>query len=584
MPHKLISVVLALWLAAGPTGCSESSLKHRGPATMPSTASLPPHVQGTIAQYARLDRAWDISLSGYGVVVGLGTKGSSEVPPGVEKYLTEVLLKNKIGLRSTGTEGLTPAQILQDKDTAIVIIGASMPIGSPVGTVFDVYVSAMPQTQTLSLVGGHLMPAELVIAPGGVAAPPSTNVQRFGDVSGAVFINPFIDPNSAEQSGKLREGRIIGGGTVTKTVSVRLSLKEKDYGLCVKIMQRINERFTLQRGSGDGDMAGERVANAVGPDLIELKIPMAYRKDYTRFLELVMHLPVSSDGSECEAHARRIAREMQQPTANHRELALVWEAMGRQMLPLMQSQYASTNSTAAFYAACAGLRLGDADAAKIVVKCASNANFPLRLEALEELGRHPTVAAGTDALRAMIDDDNDAVRLAAYEALRARRDETVARQIDLPGLFVVDVVACRRNYVVYATQTLERKIVIFGQNVPVERPIFFTMNDETVVIDATKTDDKLSVSRKIPRTGSWSEQMKVQADVVSLVRALGSPADQDDAGRIKGLSLSYGQIVSLLYQMCKQRDIPAKFVLQQSPESARMYQGAVTIGRPDSPE
>ena len=71
----------------------------------------------------------------------------------------------------------------------------------------------------------------------------------------------------------------------------------------------------------------------------------------------------------------------------------------------------------------------------------------------------------------------------------------------------------------------------------------------------------------------------------SLVHKLGQPAERDADGEIKGLGLTYGQVVALLYRMCEvDKDIPARFVLQRPPAVQRIYRSTPTVGRPDMPE
>ena len=56
---------------------------------------------------------------------------------------------------------------------------------------------------------------------------------------------------------------------------------------------------------------------------------------------------------------------MDGPGANHEELALVWEAMGKTILPMVKPLYGSSNAVAGYYAARTGLRLGDPEAMEL---------------------------------------------------------------------------------------------------------------------------------------------------------------------------------------------------------------------------
>ena len=491
-----------------------------------------------------------------------------ELPP--DCVQREYLAKHNLGSYRMGTMGATPDRILRDKDTSPILVGGAIPPGAPAGTRFDVFVTCLPQTQTRNLDGGHLMPIELRLAYGGVSHPTRITEIR-GRATGPIFVNPFIDPSSPSESAKLRIGRIVGGGEVTSSRPARLQLRRADYATADLIQHRINERFR----------SGPKIANAMNRFVVELKIPREYRDDYQHFLELVMHLPVRFVSGTLEGDAREITALMEMPSANHAELALVCEAMGRQIVPIFQKLYTSKNPAAAFYAARTGMRLEDNLAVEVILRFAKSADSPYQVPAIEELGRHGRIIRGGLALRHLIDDPNERVRVAAYEAMVKRGDRSVVRRIDISEQFKLDLVATRRSYTIYVTQTSEPKIVLFGRDMTVARPIYFESSEELVTANAFSNSKTLTVFRKIPRRGGISEPFQIDFMVRSLVKTLGSQAERGNDGKIMGLGLTYSQVVGVLYRMCKAGDIPAKFVLQEAPGLQRIYQGAATVGRPD---
>ena len=167
-------VVLALLVALAPAGCD--SLRERFAQKTPAEAKsegkvVPQHVMGTVAEYARLIGGGDLSVQGYGVVVGLGKNGSKEVPPHLNVYLSKQLAKHHLGSYRHGTKQLSPARFLRDLDTSVVMVAGVIPPGAPKGSRFDLWISALRQTSTRSLDGGVLMPMELHLAAGGMAVP-----------------------------------------------------------------------------------------------------------------------------------------------------------------------------------------------------------------------------------------------------------------------------------------------------------------------------------------------------------------------------------------------------------------------------
>ena len=537
-----------------------------------SAVIVPTHVAGTIGQYTRLLNGGQLAVKGYCVVVGLGRNGSAEVPEELGKYIRQYLLKLNFGSFRANTRSLTPARFLRDMDTAVVEVAGLVPPGAPAGSRFDVMVTAVPQSQTRSLDGGTLMPTDLRLAVGGMALA-GRGSMVLAQAGGSVFVNPFLDPTKPTDLVRCRMGRVIGGGKLLKNSPIRLSLRRPDYAMCRLIDRRINERFPADR----------RVAIGKSSSLIELHIPPDRRDDYKQFLKLIMHLPVRSDSGDWEAHARRIAEGMVRPGARHDELALIWEAMGRQVIPMIRPLYRSRNKAAAFYTARTGMRLGDDIAADVVIRFATDGDSPLRTEAVRELGRHPRVARASLALHQLVDDPDELVRTATYEALLKRGDRTVVTRIDVTDQFKLDLVSSRRRSAIYASQSGRQRIVLFGRDMAVQRPVFFSAPGDVVTVNANGGDKRLMLYRKMPRTGDFSENLFTGFSVRSLIVTLGSLPERGLDGRIKGLGLTYSQVVGVLYRMCRANDIQAKFRLQGLSGLQRIYSGTPSVGRPDTP-
>ncbi|MFP3937519.1 MAG: flagellar basal body P-ring protein FlgI [Phycisphaerae bacterium] len=568
-PLLMVSATLTIFALAG---CGDQRKIDDDSAELPP---VPPHVQGTIAEYARLLHGGSVSVQGYGIVVGLGEDGSSEVPPHLAGYLEEYLRKQDLGRWTQGTEQLTPQRILRDRDTTVVLIGGSILPGAPAGSRFDLNVTCLPQTQTRSLEGGMLMPAELRLAVGGVARPggPSRVV---AEGTGSVLVNPFLDEEDEEAAmADNRRGRIVGGGKVKRARTIRVQLLESDYSRCNLIARRINARFSSAR---------QKAARARDSSVIELTVPSEYKNNYRHFLDLVMHLPLAWGPSAEEDKAWQVARFMEQSDADHESLALIWEATGRQILPVIEEHYTADDPTVAYYAARTGLRLGDDSAAEIVLETARDRDSSLQTSAIRELGRHPRILEGRPVLEELLSDENQFVRFAAYRALLRRGGSSAIRRMNVSGKFEVHTVKSDCRYVIYVSQTGRPRIVLFGEDMVVRRPVFYNSSDDLVTINAHRDDEKLLVYRKIPRRGDYSDPFYVDRYVRELARILGNRPEMDNNGNIKGLGLTYGQVVSVLYHMCEEGDIPAKFVLQPIPELQRIYQDMPEMGRPDAPD
>ncbi len=557
--------------AAGQAAVPEA--RTGGAAGVPKKIVIPAGVAGTVAEYVDLIGVDELLVKGYGIVVGLGLAGSDEVPQNIRSYLIDEMYSQGLGSYRYGTRNLEPREMLRDKDTAVVVVGGRIPPGAPAGTHFDLHVEALPGSQTTSLDGGVLLGTKLRLALT-TAAGPASEVKTLALAQGAVFVNPFIDRTKVEEQVKLRSGSIPGGGAVAQSRDIRLELRRGDYRLARLIERRLNRRF-----GGEAD-----VAEAKSHAFIELRIPRPWRKDYAHFLDLVMHVYLPGGPAEEEMHAKQLAEAILQPTARHEDISLVWEAMGRQVLPVLQPLYTSPNQAAAYYACRAGLRLEDALALDGMISFAQEVNSPHQISAIGELGRARWSVRPVHALRAMLSSANELVRVAAYEALLDHGPTSAIQRVRIADQFYLDVVDTDRHYAVYVTRTGQPKIALFGRNIPVLRPLFYCPPDELVTINASQAERQVQVYRKVPRTGQMSGTLRVEPQADALVRKLGSVPERNVDGSIEGLGLTYSQVVGVLHGLCRQKHLPAEFVLQRTPELARIYMATPAQGRSDAPE
>jgi len=542
------------------------------------TPPVPVFVEGTIGQFGQYIGYAERSVQGYGVVVGLGQNGSSEVPGEIQKYLVRYMFMHKLGFWRHNTQDLHPAKILRDLDTAVVLVAGEIPHGAPVGTTFDLQVASLDGTNTRSLDGGVLMPAELRLAIGDMAAPGGPTFP-WAEGTGGVFISPVLDMSKPAMRAELRRGRILGGGKVTKYRPVRLLLRDPSVRLARQIQSRLNQRFRL-RGSTHA------VATAKNDQTIEIRVPQSYAQDYKHFLELVLHLPLAPEAARSELQTQRILKAMNEPEAVHHKLALSLEAIGSDIIPMLQPQYASEDDTAAYYAARVGLRLGDATAGPVVFRMAQTADSPMQVQAIKELGRH-RLPGTINALRPLLDDRNWLVRLAAYESLVKLGDKVRIRRTMVRKGMVLDVVQSSGEPVIYATQSGEPRIAVFGGDLPVSDPMFFSLPDDLVTISDTKSaaGSRLMLYRKIPRSTQPSDMFYIDFNTSDLIRTLGGATDRNREGKVMAMSLAYSQVLQVLRGLCESKTgaLKARFELQAIGESTIIRQGDGMGIRPDTP-
>ncbi len=532
---------------------------------------FPIHIEGTVSQYANLLGRGRLMVHGYGLVIGLGKDGSSEVPPHLREYLIQNLLKQKVGMTSEGMGHISPSRIINDLDTAVVYVRAALPAASPEGTRFDAAVSAFPTTNTKSLDGGILMPTELRLDVGHFK--PGEGSKVWAIAGGPVMVNPFVDVTDPQDAVQLREGMVVGGGQAARPRSVSLQLYRADYSRADQLQRRINDRFP----------GAKSVANAVNSSLIEIEIPKPAQKDYGYFLQLIMRLPLRSGPGDWELHVREVVEEMRKDDAAHEDLALVLEAHGRKVVGQLSTLYDSPVEGAAFYAARTGVRLGDRGADEIITRFARQSGDAYQLAAIEALGRQPKIARSESVLLELLNAENDMVRIAAWESLRQRRSRKVTT-IKIGGQFEVDIVPTTQEPLVYATRTMNPRIVLFGKDLRITQPVYFSMPNDLVVINANGDDQKITIWRSLPGRDRTSEPFTVMPGLPNVISTLGDRPERNLDGSIRGMGLTYGQIVALLYRLCEQGHIPARFHLQVAPEEHNLIRKVKEAGAPEVEE
>lgn len=525
----------------------------------------------TIGSVTTFEGMAAMRVRGYGLVVGLGKNGSTDCPKPIYDRLVQSMYKqHRFGASSrVGVPDITPEAMINDIDTAVVVIYGDIPPAATVGSRFDVNVMSLPGTQTKSLRGGRLFTADLEMYR--VVGEDVSIAGRFlARADGPVFINPFSDDQSATKVSEL-EGTIVGGGEVVVDRKVRLVLTTPSYQRARQIQDRINSQFP----------GGEKVADAVSPSFVQIEVPAAYRNDTGRFLTLVRSLYLTRDPSFESDRARKLALEILNPDAPHAQIASCFEGLGRKALPSLQELYANPKEYVSFHAAAAGLRLGDHVAADVLMTHASNEQSQYRYQAIRALGEAVTMGGAAAPLRKLLVEGDPRVQIAAYEALIRRRDPSIHSMLVAGDNFTLDVVPDSPTRFVYAKRNNQRRVVLFGRNLTGSAPALYRSPDGSVTVSARPEDREFTVVRTVNARGVSSPPLSVPFDLAAFVKTLGTEAGVTAAGEVLGLGLDYGAIVHLLYHLCRENVVNATFQMEE-PNVAEFLGPGTLQGRPES--
>jgi flagellar P-ring protein FlgI len=212
-------------------------------------------------------------LVGYGLVVGLNGTGDRQQTVFSAQSLTNLLLRMGVSV--------PPAQITV-KNTAAVIVTATLPPFGQPGTTLDTTVAAMGDASNLQ--GGLLVLTTLR----------GINGQVFATAQGPVITGGFVAGRTANSQtvNHPTVGRIPNGATVERVAPsaplgsvIRLQLKAADFTTSARVAEAVNHHFG----------AGGPIAHAENSALISVNLPHQFAAQPTEFIAELERLPVEPD-------------------------------------------------------------------------------------------------------------------------------------------------------------------------------------------------------------------------------------------------------------------------------------------------
>lgn len=574
----------------GVVGCGGSKPPPRPISVEPIVSrDVHPVFKGTIGAEGQLRGVQPVLVSGLGLVVGLnGTGGdvlAENVAATMEREMGLMGVGKEDSFRGTALEGKSPRQVLRDANIAVVVVQAAIPPGSPANATFDVFVKAVNAT---SLEGGTLWTADLRLGSPTVFG--GVQTKAIAKARGPVFINPFSE-RGEEAIGVTRTvGRVLGGGWVSDPFDLELVLDSNSHARARAVVSAINGRFPQGPGDPDQTARGRNVSDAGGS--LALRIPRRYRLEPGQFLELVMHLPI--DPSFPEQQAKRLVDTLVAEPVLAEDVSWSLEALGNRALPFIRELYEHPELAPRMAGLKAGARLNDAIAAGPLKEVARTGPGTVRTRAIELLGDLDGGPSVDVALRELLSEGELMVRVAAYEALAKRatriqmnrmraaqemnpdrvrlsptRMEVLAQarwprrnfqgieRREIEGKFFLDIVPFGEP-VVYVTQQGQPRIVMFGEDLGINRPTLVSAWGERLLISA-EGNGPVRV-RYQPVGGGQVMTGEGGEDLVALVEYLArDPGPGDERA---GLSMSYSDVVGALSAMCANRGTRAAFATE----------------------
>lgn len=565
-------------LAVGPmavmtTGCSKT------PKRPPSTVTVPVVVRdvqsilrGTIGSEVTITGIEGMVVSGYGLVVGLDGTGSGIVPIALRSMLETEMRRLGVGTGAPQAGPLariSPSELIDSPDTAVVLVQAYIAAGLPNGATFDVEVTALNGSGVTSLEGGRLYTTDLRR---GVASPGGPDTFAVAEASGQIFINPFAFEGRPDSTGAVRtRGRVLDGGRIKQAQPIRLTLDNPSHARAREITRAINNKF--QRGTR-GDVATGR-----SDELITIEVPTQWRNEPEMFINMLQFTRI--DQTFPEEWARRYAIALIEQPELAPQLSWCLRAIGQPAMPFIRPLYTHPETAPRLAAIEAGAWIGDLTVRRHIEELVESGPIGLRGDALRWLARLPADRdpGVREFLRKHLNNPDIALRVTAYECLRKIDDAGIISR-PMGNKFVLDIVRSDKP-TIYITQSREPRVVLFGTDLELLPDVFVDAWDGKLLLKADPGNPMAEVfyrrsSRLAPK------QLQIDRDVASMVRRLAfepSPEVFED-----GLNMRYSEIVTVLYLLAMKGAVPAVFFPEddrENIENIRRLASAYTDERPE---
>lgn len=494
-----------------------------------------------VGEYTTITGLNLIALQGVGLVTGLPGTGSDPPPSSFRTRLVEDMRRR--GIHSPNT-------ILRSPTTALVVIQAYLPPLVRKGDKFDLEVRVPGADDTSSLNGGWLMEtllSEQAIVPGQGAM----EGHVYAKAKGPILVSAS-EGSQESRAALLRRGRVLGGGTSLKERNLALFLRNdfRSVRNSKRIADRIGKRFS------DYDKSGLKrpLAEAKTDQRIELIVPIRYRDNYPRYLQVIRNIAFRETEVAQRVRTQKLKQDLLQPTTTEKA-AMRLEAIGSRAIPVLRTGLKHPSPEVRFNSAMALTYLNEPDGLRTLAEAARN-EPAFRVFALAALAasEEPEVSL---LLRELLHEPSAETRYGAWRALTTvdRRDPIVA-DLSVSDEFKFHVLKTNGPPLIHLTNRKKAEIVIFGSEQRFETPIALRAGND-ILITAAEGADLVTVSRY--EVGKPDRRKQVSTRVADVIQAVAE------------FEATYPDIAQMLAQADKQHNVQGEIALDSVPQSGRVY-------------
>ena len=509
-----------------------------------------------IGDYTTFSGLQPVLLEGVGLVVGLNGTGGDPAP---SMYRTELM--NDLKRRGVPN----PNAILASPNTALVLVRAYLPPLMKKGETLDLEVRLPDSAEATSLAGGWMMETyltEQAIVPGRALPLQSFAYAR---AQGAI-LTAGIGSDAANAPELLKRGRIQGGAIVMKERELALYLRH-DFR-SIRNAQRLAE--VIGRRFHDFDQYGIKkpMAKAKTDQKLVLNVHPRYKDNYPRYLQVIRHLAFEETPVGARVRTQKLQEQILQPERAE-ECSLDLEAIGTEGIPVLKQALTSPLLEVRFHAAMALAYQGNSDGLTALAEAARKERA-FRVFALAALATLDDAEAHL-ALRDLMNEPSAETRYGAFHALRTldKRDpfirgETLGRPEDAAetpgrrtaGEYTLHALQTTGEPLVHALTRTRPEIVLFGANQEFRAPMSLSAGRHIIV---TAQPGATTVSLAKFQVGQPDQRRETSLQVADVIRA----ADE--------LGASYPDVVQMLADASKQKNLSTSLAVDELPEGGRVY-------------
>ncbi len=519
----------------------------------------------TIGDIAGADGLQSDYCEGFGLIVNLNGTGSDPVPSAGRSELLADMQKRGVTM---------PEEVLRSPNTALVRVRARVPpavrscksagcwckselkskradpdreIRPHKGDTFDVEVEAPDRDTTKSLQGGWLLEAwlyEVASLRGGEKLPGHVRARA----EGPVLVAGGVDAETANPA-DLRRGRVLGGGVAREDRDFFLvTQNDRTARWTTQIGGRINQRFPARTRDG------KPVAEPKNGQQVALKIPVRYRENIARYLEVIRYMPLTQSGEEEAERMARWGEQLLSPSTA-RLSALRLEGIGTRAIDTIKAGLQSSDPDVRFFAAEALAYLGDTASAAPLAETARQ--IPeYRAHALTALSALDEPISRIELTKLMSDSESVELRYGAFRALREiAPDDSAIAGTNVNDRLYLHQIPSKGTPLVHVSSRNRSEIVIFGNDVKLETPLLLWAGRQ-ILVQGSDRAPLLVMTRFNP--GYEKQQISCNLQLGEVIQSA-----------VRG-GATYPEIISMLVTADKQHNLPGRLELDSTPDPSLM--------------